>query len=72
MVDLNTKNRLLDSEGIAPILYVQQDCDTPNDRDKYVSELMKYIKVDSYGACLKNKDFPKELVPIFVSYVIRI
>ena len=29
----------------------------------YVSELMRHIRVDSYGACLHNKDFPKEADP---------
>ena len=42
-------------------VYIQTDCDTPSDRDAYVKELMKYIKVDSYGKCLHNKDLPKHL-----------
>lgn len=43
---------------LAPILYIQSDCDTSTERDAYVRELMKYIKVDSYGACLNNKHLP--------------
>lgn len=27
-------------------------------RNAYVEELMKYIQVDAYGRCLKNKEFP--------------
>jgi hypothetical protein len=27
----------------------------------YVKELMKYIEIDSYGACLHNKDLPDYL-----------
>ncbi|KAK3912500.1 Alpha-(1,3)-fucosyltransferase 10 [Frankliniella fusca] len=56
-VTIKDKNKLL--EHLSPVLYVQSDCDTPLDRDKYVEELMKYIPVDSYGSCLHNKDLPK-------------
>nr|CAI5858038.1 unnamed protein product [Callosobruchus analis] len=45
----------------SPVLYVQSDCDTPIDRDKIVKELGKYVKIDSYGACLNNKTFPQSL-----------
>ncbi|XP_002740012.1 GDP-fucose protein O-fucosyltransferase 3-like [Saccoglossus kowalevskii] len=48
--------------GLAPVVYVQSDCDPPSDRDSYVKELMKYIKIDSYGKCLHNKNLPEELV----------
>ncbi|KAM4032079.1 GDP-fucose protein O-fucosyltransferase 4 [Anomaloglossus baeobatrachus] len=43
--------------GYAPILYMQSHCDVPSDRDRYVKELMKYIQIDSYGQCLKNRQF---------------
>ena len=46
--------------NLAPVVYVQSGCNPPSDRDEYVAELMKYIKVDSYGACLHNKDLPDE------------
>ena len=46
--------------GRALVAYVQSGCDPPSDRDAYVSELMKYIAVDSYGACLHNKDLPEQ------------
>ena len=48
-------------EGIAPVLYIQSACNPPSDRDVYVQELMKYIKVDSYGKCLNNKQIPKDI-----------
>lgn len=41
-------------------MYVQTGCNPPSDRDSYIHELMKYIPVDSYGACLHNKDLPPE------------
>ncbi|CAJ0966906.1 unnamed protein product [Ranitomeya imitator] len=44
-------------KGYAPILYMQSHCDVPSDRDRYVKELMKYIQIDSYGQCLKNRQF---------------
>lgn len=57
-VNTNTKNKLL--ANLAPILYLQSDCDTPIGRDNVVKQLMKHIDIDSYGACLHNKDFPSE------------
>lgn len=47
--------------GLSPVLYIQSDCETPSNRDSYVRELMKFIKVDSYGQCLNNIKFPQEL-----------
>uniref|UniRef100_H0V0S8 GDP-fucose protein O-fucosyltransferase n=2 Tax=Cavia porcellus TaxID=10141 RepID=H0V0S8_CAVPO len=44
--------------GYAPVLYLQSHCDVPADRDRYVRELMRYIRVDSYGKCLQNKQLP--------------
>ncbi|XP_023227267.1 alpha-(1,3)-fucosyltransferase 10-like [Centruroides sculpturatus] len=44
---------------LSPVVHVQSDCNTPSERDAYVKELMKYIKIDSYGKCLHNKDLPK-------------
>lgn len=57
-VDVQEKNRLQMEEDLAPVLYVQSICDTMSGRDDYVAELMKYIKVDSYGKCLNNKVMP--------------
>lgn len=53
-----TKNSLL--KDIAPILYLQSDCETATERDEYVKELMKFINIDSYGACLNNKELPEK------------
>ena len=58
LVSTKEKNRLQDAENLASIAYIQSDCVCPSDRDVYVEELMKYIKVDSYGSCLHNKDLP--------------
>lgn len=41
------------------VFFMQSDCDTMSGRDDYVQELMNHVKVDSYGACLKNKELPK-------------
>lgn len=49
------------SFSLSPIVYIQSDCVTPNNRDSYVQELMKYIKIDSYGKCLNNKKLPESL-----------
>ncbi|XP_065158355.1 alpha-(1,3)-fucosyltransferase 10 isoform X2 [Atheta coriaria] len=61
-VDVQVKNKLIKYREHAPILYIQSACDTPIKRDDYVKELMKYFKVDSYGACLNNKQMPRELM----------
>lgn len=60
LVSVEEKNRLQAEENLAPIVYVQSDCNTPSDRDIYVEALMKYVKVDSYGKCLHNKDLPEQ------------
>ena len=53
------KNRLQQDELLAPVLYIQSICDTMSGRDQYLSELMQYINVDSYGKCLNNKELPE-------------
>lgn len=55
-VETSLKNEYL--KDIAPIMYLQSDCETSTERDAYVKELMKVAKVDSYGACLNNKKMP--------------
>lgn len=47
--------------ALSPVVYIQSDCSTPLDRDAYVIELSKYINIDSYGACLHNRDLPDRL-----------
>nr|XP_056704567.1 alpha-(1,3)-fucosyltransferase 10 [Euleptes europaea] len=59
MIPLQEKNSL--RKRLAPLVYVQSDCDPPSDRDTYVRELMTHIEVDSYGACLHNRDLPEHL-----------
>lgn len=58
-ISLQEKNSL--RKKLAPLVYVQSDCDPPSDRDSYVKELMAYIEVDSYGACLHNRELPEHL-----------
>ncbi|XP_056593528.1 alpha-(1,3)-fucosyltransferase 10 [Triplophysa dalaica] len=59
LLPLSLKNQR--RKTLAPVAYVQSDCDPPSDRDVYVQELMRHIQVDSYGACLHNKDLPSHL-----------
>lgn len=42
----------------ALILFLQSDCMTMTGREDYVRELMQHIEVDSFGLCLKNRNFP--------------
>ena len=60
-VSTSEKNRLQrDEPHLAPIAYIQSDCITASFRDDYVRELMKHIRVDSYGRCLHNRDLPEK------------
>lgn len=61
MVPLTKKNELIAKNEIGLVAYVQSSCDTPSGRDEYVSELMKHIRIDSYGHCLHNRDLPPHL-----------
>lgn len=54
--------------GLAPVIYVQSNCHVPSDRTRYVEELMKYIKVDSYGQCLHNKEFEDRSIDGFFGF----
>ncbi|KAH8250937.1 hypothetical protein KR038_009344 [Drosophila bunnanda] len=47
------------SNPSASIVFLQTDCDTMSGREDYVKELMKYVQVDSFGGCLKNKELPE-------------
>ncbi|XP_069124967.1 alpha-(1,3)-fucosyltransferase 11-like [Argopecten irradians] len=60
-IPLHEKNAEKIKRDLAPVLYAQSHASVPSDRDSYVEELMKYIRVDSYGTCLHNKDLPKHL-----------
>lgn len=60
VLPLVDKNRLRDL-GLAPVLYLQSDCDVPSDRDNFVKLLQTFIPVDSYGTCLQNKKMADRL-----------
>ena len=45
------KDEIKAKEGLASVAYVQGNCSPPSDREAYIYELMKYIKIDSYGSC---------------------
>lgn len=58
-VETKVKNVLL--KEISPILFIQSNCDTLTERDLYVTQLMMFQPVDSYGGCLNNRTLPVEL-----------
>nr|XP_034191953.1 alpha-(1,3)-fucosyltransferase 10 isoform X2 [Osmia lignaria] len=60
-VTTQEKTKLMHTKNLAPLLYIQSDCDTASNRDIYVAELMKYIRVDSYGVCLNNAQLDTRL-----------
>ncbi|XP_072746923.1 alpha-(1,3)-fucosyltransferase 10 isoform X1 [Anoplolepis gracilipes] len=53
-VPTKEKTALIHAKNYASVLYIQSDCNTASDRDRYVLELMKYIRIDSYGTCVNN------------------
>lgn len=55
-VETRQKNMFLGE--LAPILYLQSDCETSTERDKFVTTLQNFQQVDSYGRCLRNKELP--------------
>ncbi|XP_049870331.1 alpha-(1,3)-fucosyltransferase 10-like [Pectinophora gossypiella] len=55
-VETGKKNTFL--AEIAPVIFLQSNCIASSGRDEFVTDLMKYIQVDSYGICLHNKDLP--------------
>lgn len=57
---IKTSEKNMYLKDIAPVLYLQSDCDTSTERDIYVKELMKTIQIDSYGACVNNKQLPEK------------
>ncbi|XP_054711973.1 alpha-(1,3)-fucosyltransferase 10-like [Uloborus diversus] len=63
-----TAVKSLKSKELAPVVYVQTDCNTPSERDSYVEELAKHIPVDSYGKCLQNKELPPGLTDAASSF----
>ena len=48
-------------EDLASVAYIQSGCNPPSDRDTYIKELMKHIKIDSFGPCVNNKKIPEEI-----------
>lgn len=42
----------------APILWIARNCRATNGREAYIAKLKEYVRVDSYGTCLNNKEFP--------------
>jgi len=73
-------------DGRGLVVTFISNCNASNDRIKILKELMKYVKVDSYGKCVHNKDiyeddkvdFSKEKLSLYRSknhvektYIIR-
>ncbi|XP_058984271.1 alpha-(1,3)-fucosyltransferase B-like isoform X1 [Musca domestica] len=65
-IPIGEKSRYKDH---ALVLFIQSDCDTMSGRDDYVKELMNYIKVDSFGTCLKNRNLPDRLQKLQHDYL---
>eukprot|EP00727_Mastigamoeba_balamuthi_P014657 m51a1_g9817 hypothetical protein (501) ;mRNA; f:1870647-1885170 len=46
----------------APILWVASNCWASNQRQFFVQKLMKYVRIDSLGPCLRNAKWPNRTV----------
>ncbi|XP_073945566.1 GDP-fucose protein O-fucosyltransferase 3-like [Choristoneura fumiferana] len=66
-VETPAKNSFLSE--IAPVMYIQSDCETSTERDTYMKELMKYINVDSYGGCLNNKQLESKFTHDYLNHL---
>jgi hypothetical protein len=42
----------------APAVYFASNCRDRSGRQEYVRELMRHLRVDSYGRCLQNRELP--------------
>ncbi|XP_045211550.2 alpha-(1,3)-fucosyltransferase 10-like [Mercenaria mercenaria] len=59
---VSTEDKSALQRELAPVFYAQSDCNVPSDRDSFVEMFMEYMKVDSYGSCVHNRDLPTHLV----------
>ena len=59
MFSFEEKDKLIVDEKLALVSYFEWECDTATERDEYVRELSKHVKIDSYGRCQTNQ---KEIV----------
>ncbi|XP_014470326.1 PREDICTED: alpha-(1,3)-fucosyltransferase 10 [Dinoponera quadriceps] len=66
-VHTKEKTALMHTQNLAPVLYIQSDCDTASNRDRYVLELMKHIRIDSYGECLNNAQLDDRLKDNYIN-----
>ncbi|XP_017484488.1 PREDICTED: alpha-(1,3)-fucosyltransferase B isoform X1 [Rhagoletis zephyria] len=67
VVPLGRKN--VARANLAPAIFLQSDCLTMSARTDYVVELMKYLSIDSYGDCLKNREIPESLQTDFLNHL---
>lgn len=63
------KNQYQMTKGHAPAVYVQSHCEVPSDRDRYIEELMLYMKVDSYGMSLQSHFLVHTYCKTYVMFV---
>ena len=56
MYTIQEKNVL--RKELAPVAWIVSSCKAKNGRHMYIKQLLKYIKVDIYGRCMKNKNWP--------------
>lgn len=58
---------MIENDNLAPLLYIQSDCNTASNRDSYILELMKYIRIDSYGSCINNARLNERYIYRYIS-----
>ncbi|KAF9156831.1 hypothetical protein BG015_000621 [Linnemannia schmuckeri] len=45
-------------KDLAPVAWIVSSCKAKNGRHFYIKQLLKHIRVDIYGHCMKNMDWP--------------
>ena len=55
------KQALAQKISDTPVMMMISNCAPNLFRTRFLTELMNYVKIDSYGSCLHNKEIPPEL-----------
>eukprot|EP01088_Endostelium_zonatum_P012820 TRINITY_DN27103_c0_g1_i1.p1 TRINITY_DN27103_c0_g1~~TRINITY_DN27103_c0_g1_i1.p1 ORF type:complete len:416 (-),score=29.24 TRINITY_DN27103_c0_g1_i1:91-1338(-) len=58
----NTQREIQRKKVDAPVMMMISNCAPDLFRTQYLKELMKYVRIDSYGSCMNNKEIPSELL----------
>jgi len=55
LLSITEKDNIVKDKNLALIGYFEWDCETSTDRDEFVEQLQRMIKIDSHGECINNQ-----------------